>query len=151
MIPASPRDATHTRWGARAFGVVAIWGLGALPVLSGRCAIAAVLHAPCPGCGMTRALQALLGGDARESLQWHPLAVPVLGVQIALAAVSVALTYRDGSPFEWLYSARSANGAPSTRLVRTVLAANVIVFALTLALWGVRALGYAGGLPSIAD
>jgi hypothetical protein len=46
------------------------------------CLIYATTGFPCPACGSTRAVFALLRGDVLESLRWHPLVaiLPVLGV-----------------------------------------------------------------------
>lgn len=37
------------------------------------CPFAVVTGVACPGCGMTRALVALLGGDAELAFSYHPL------------------------------------------------------------------------------
>ncbi len=61
--------------------------LAGMPV----CPMAAVLHVPCPGCGMTRATLAALHGDFTESFRMHPLAMfftPMLGLYFAAHAVS---------------------------------------------------------------
>lgn len=45
-----------------------------------KCPVNALLHIPCPGCGMTRACWLLLSGDILGSLQMHPMlfSMPVL-------------------------------------------------------------------------
>ena len=89
---------------------------------------------------MTRALVALCHGDLRLSLSIHPLALPALFAQIALALVSVYLTLRDGHPFDmWKGTIRGI------RLGRAIILANVLVFALVFALWGLREAGLFGG------
>jgi hypothetical protein len=58
--------------------VYAIWN--ALWWMEGRFApslFEALTGLPCPTTGMTRGLLALLGGDWRTSLDYHPLAVPL--------------------------------------------------------------------------
>ena len=51
------------------------------------CPVYAVAGLPCPACGSTRAVLALLRGDLMESLRWHPLIflLPLLAV-LALRA-----------------------------------------------------------------
>ena len=70
-----------------AFGVAAVWGLSAMPFFLGisSCPTARLLHTPCPGCGMSRALSMVAHGDVGASLVMHPLAVPTLLVQGAFA------------------------------------------------------------------
>lgn len=43
-----------------------------------RCPFKAMFSIPCPGCGMTRALFALLQGNLTLSLHWHALLIPSL-------------------------------------------------------------------------
>jgi uncharacterized protein YqgC (DUF456 family) len=46
------------------------------------CPFALIFHAPCPGCGLTRAAVHLLSGDLRGAFALHPLSillVPLLG------------------------------------------------------------------------
>jgi len=40
------------------------------------CLLASTTGIPCPGCGMTRAVFALLHGDIHASLHYHPLLIP---------------------------------------------------------------------------
>ncbi len=117
--------------------VAGVWGFAALPFLSGaaRCPTAQLLHRPCPGCGMTRALDLVLHGDVAASLAMHPLAVPSALVQIALAAASIAVTLQKGSPFALL----------QVRYGRASLVAIVVVGVLVVGLWIARALGAFGG------
>ena len=39
------------------------------------CPVYAFFHILCPGCGITRALAALLGGRIHEAFHWNPLAI----------------------------------------------------------------------------
>src|SRR5262245_58716173 len=48
------------------------------------CPIARVMRRPCPGCGMTRALVALVSGDFQQALALNPLAPIVWPPAIAL-------------------------------------------------------------------
>jgi hypothetical protein len=40
-----------------------------------QCPVYLCLHILCPGCGLTRALAALLGGRIREAFEFNPLAI----------------------------------------------------------------------------
>jgi len=114
--------------------VAGIWFFSAVPVVLGisSCPVAQFLHAPCPGCGMTRALALLFHGDVGASLAMHPLALPTLLVQMAFAAVTIFVSLRHGTPFMlW-----------KTRIGRLSVYAGAAVLALDLILW----IGRAGGL-----
>ena len=64
-------------------GVIALCALFAAGPIHGECGFRFILGAPCPGCGMTRACAALLGGDLAAAWHWHPMAIPT-----ALAAAA---------------------------------------------------------------
>ena len=121
----------------RASGVAAVWATAILPVATGwqRCAIATLLHRPCPGCGMTRAILLLADGRVEESLRMHALAVPVLlmGVLFMLSTVWTTITF--GTPI-MLYKGR---------LGRVTLAVMAIVYGAAFALWVARSFGLFGG------
>lgn len=58
-----------------------------------RCPFLLLTGLPCPTCGVTRALDALLHGDLAGYWQCHPLALP-------LAAVVLLFPFRSaGGPF----------------------------------------------------
>ena len=61
------------------------------------CAFAAITGLPCPGCGMTRAVTALLRGEWERSWALHPFAggFLVLGVLLGFASV-VPAKWREG-------------------------------------------------------
>jgi hypothetical protein len=84
----------------RAFGVATAWTLGALPILLGvaRCPVARLLHASCPGCGMTRAIYLLLDAQWARSFHMHPLALPSLLASLAIMAATTWVTFRRGTP-----------------------------------------------------
>jgi hypothetical protein len=121
----------------RAAGVAAVWGLSALPVLTGlqRCAVAATFHRPCPGCGMTRALKLLAHGDVQGSLRMHAFAVPILVVGLLLVGSTVWATLATGSPLG-LYRERSA---------RVLLGLTVAAYGGAFVLWILRWFGLFGG------
>lgn len=41
-----------------------------------KCPFRLIFGIPCPGCGMSRALLALVHGDLKASLSFHPLLIP---------------------------------------------------------------------------
>ena len=84
---------------------------------------------------MSRALGLLWHGDLWASLLMHPLALPSLLVQAALAASTVIVTLERGTPFDLL----------KTRYGRASVYAVVAVFSLVLLLWIARWFGFAGG------
>lgn len=117
--------------------VAGIWLVTALPVALGlaSCPVALFVRAPCPGCGMTRAVHLLLDGDVAASLAMHPLAVPTALVQLAFAMVTVLVALRHGTPFVlW-----------STRIGRATVYAAALVLALDVVLWVLRFAGLAHG------
>jgi hypothetical protein len=128
----------RTRARSRAAALVAaIWFVTALPVILGitQCPVARFLHEPCPGCGMTRAIELLVHGDVSASLAMHPLAVPTLLVQLVFAALTIIVTWQRGTPFV-LWQVRAA---------RITVYAAAIVLGLDLVLWIVRFCGVGHG------
>ena len=100
----------------RAAGVAAISGISAIAtLLQPRCPVAALLHRPCPGCGMTRALRLLGAGHVGESLRMHPLAVPVLASAALLALASVWATVALGTPVQMHRTALGDSRSASRR------------------------------------
>lgn len=132
--PPAPLDA-RTR-AVRALSAVGVWALAAAPSALGapQCTFARAFHAPCPGCGMTRAVRLLLAGDVRASLDMHPLAVPVLIAWATFALSTVWATYVFGAPI-----------VHRSRLGRAAIALLVTTYVATIALWLLRWRGYLGG------
>ena len=132
--PTAPLD-TRRRT-VRALLAVLVWALAVSPALLGwqQCGFAKMLHRPCPGCGMTRAVQLLLLGDWRASLHMHPLAVPMLLAGATFALSTVWTTYARGAPL-----------IHESRFGRVAIAALGIAYVAGLALWVLRWAGYFGG------
>jgi hypothetical protein len=136
----TPSPSARNAHGARprvALLVAGIWLVAAIPVVLGvsSCPVARLLHEPCPGCGMTRAIDYLVHGDIGASLAMHPLAVPTLLVQVTFALVTIAVSLRHGTPLVlW-----------RTRMGRISVYAAALVFALDLILWLARFAGFAHG------
>ena len=131
-----PLPALHVR-ALRATAVGALWAAGALPSALGwqRCTVATLLHRPCPGCGMTRALRLLCAGDFSASLRMHALAAPVLVIGVPFAGATVWTTFRRGTPMR----------VHRDTLGRATIAAGVVVYAAALVLWALRWFGLFGG------
>ena len=73
-----------TNWLLARWGVLVSAGiLGLTFVLSHThthgppCMIRSIFHIPCPGCGMTRSIEALWTGDLLTSVRYHPLGLPI--------------------------------------------------------------------------
>lgn len=61
-----------------------------------RCPVYTLFHVRCPGCGITRALAALLRGDVVSAWHWNALAVTALPVGLAYVALTYASRSRSG-------------------------------------------------------
>jgi hypothetical protein len=120
----------------RALLGIALWGLAVLPTLVGaqHCTFARAFHRPCPGCGMTRAIDLLLIGHWRASLQMHPLAVPMVLAGGAFALSTIWTTWLFGLPL-----------VHKSLLGRLALGALALVYVASFVLWGLRWAGYFGG------
>src|SRR5947209_2461710 len=73
-----------TDWFAARWAVVVSAGiLGLTGVLSHThgngppCLLRTIFHIPCPGCGMTRSMEAVWRGDMLSSVRYHPLGLPL--------------------------------------------------------------------------
>jgi hypothetical protein len=125
----------------RTLGVAGAWLFSALPLVVGvRCNVARFLHAPCPGCGMTRAVHLLEAGDVVGSLRMHALTVPIALTSAFFAAVTLWLTFTIGTPLRIL---ESRVGRASIILLLSVHVASVL-------LWVLRMFGLFGGPVSVA-
>ena len=120
----------------RAMLALVLWGFAALPAALRvqRCSFAKMFHRPCPGCGMTRAVELLLLGDWRASLHMHPLAVPMVVAGGTFALSTVWATFLFGTPL-----------VHRSRFGRAALALLASTYLATLALWVLRWFGYFGG------
>lgn len=112
--------------------VLAFFVLAALPFPV--CQSRVLFGLPCPGCGLTRATDALVHLDLLGSLRLHPLAIPVLLV-IAV---------------ELVRSARRELGLPAAPMLERIAAPDVRI-GLAAGLIGVFVLRFAGGLGGLPD
>ena len=100
------------------------------------CPTAFFFGVPCPGCGLTRATLALLHGDWRAALHFHPLA-PLLAPLFIGAMGNVLVDYVRGPGREL--------GVPAWWAGRTATWLAGALFALVLGVWLARFAGYLGG------
>jgi hypothetical protein len=99
------------------------------------CAFARATHHPCPGCGSTRSVVALLHGDLAGVLRFNPFG-PVMALVLGLLGVETVVTVlRRGD----------TRAIGSTRAGRFLTRALVAVAALEIALWVARFFGVFGG------
>ncbi len=66
--------------------ILSLLGLAlSLILFDGLCPIRRAFGIPCPGCGMTRAVLALLQGDPMQATRFHPMvwALPLIGFMAA--------------------------------------------------------------------
>jgi hypothetical protein len=101
------------------------------------CPVAGMLGVPCPGCGLTRATLALLRGDMRAALRFHPL-VWLLG-PLFVGFVGVAVLELVRGP---LRTRRPPRISWSSRGVSVVA---IFVLVVSLGVWLARFAGYFGG------
>jgi hypothetical protein len=120
----------------------ALWVAGiavaavAIALLPARlCLSAALLHIPCPGCGMTRATLALLHGDLSSALAFHPLS-------IVIAPLGAAFAVEHATRYVWSGHAAAAR----SRWREALLLAGV---ALLITVWIMRFFGSFGGPVAI--
>ena len=65
--------------------VLAVYFLAGRYVLHSLCPVAALTGFPCPGCGMTRAVSAILRGDFSAAWKLHPFSYPIVILSAAFA------------------------------------------------------------------
>jgi hypothetical protein len=71
--------------------------LVAVPGIPSVCPMRALLHMPCPSCGLTRAARLVLGGDIAAATAMHPLWFLVLPFVGIVAGLESATYVRDGA------------------------------------------------------
>jgi hypothetical protein len=124
---------------------VLLWGLGfgALASLlyakAIPCAFARIFHLPCPGCGSTRAVVALLSGDLDGVVRNNPLG-PVAALLLGALAAQALLSMLTHGDF------RDAGSGVTGQVVKRAV---VVIVALEVALWIARFFGALGGPVSV--
>jgi hypothetical protein len=101
------------------------------------CPMAGSLGVPCPGCGLTRATLALLHGDWRGALGFHPLVWLLLPIFVGFVAVASWEMLRD--------SERRRAPARVNWTGRGTTTVALAVLVLTFGVWLARFAGYFGG------
>jgi Protein of unknown function (DUF2752) len=113
----------------------ALAAAGSLVVLGVlRCPLALLFHVPCPMCGATRAVLALLALDPAAAMRLNPVAPFVVVFALGLAARGAYLHAAEG------HTGRLLDG-PGKLLARALGAA----FAAAIVVWALRFLGLFGG------
>jgi hypothetical protein len=119
---------------------VAILGFGAVGALLSfgdviDCPIALVTGVPCPACGSTRAMRALVHLDFARVVRLNPIA-PIAAVLLALVAVRVVvLLARTGD----------ARDVGEGRLGRALVRGLTIAVVVEIVVWVLRFAGLFGG------
>lgn len=90
-----PAPGASTRAGLVGLGAIAGFALLAAPIK--LCLVAALLHVPCPGCGLTRAAFAMARGDVSRAVAFHPLSIVVIPIVASILAVQAFSYVRTGS------------------------------------------------------
>jgi hypothetical protein len=104
------------------------------------CPSATLLHVPCPGCGMTRAMFAAFRGHFAESWHYHPLALVAVPLLLAYAAAHGAAYVRAGD----MRNVRWWPGRWADRVLMGLMVAMI-------GLWAARFLGALGGPAPVSD
>jgi hypothetical protein len=124
--PLAPGEIDHERlWllvglGAVAVAALVLHGIGLPPVV---CPFRAATGVPCPTCGGTRAVAALLAGRPGAALAWNPLLTAAAGAWVVFAVYAV-----------WAI----LTGRPRLRVrlsARDLVAMRIAAAGLTLAQW----------------
>lgn len=99
------------------------------------CPVARLTHHPCPGCGSTRAVLALLHLHFGEAFELNPIA-PIIVASIAvIAGEGLYLVVRDGHAKNLAVSGAS----------RWALRVLVVATVLEVPIWALRFFGLFGG------
>ena len=101
------------------------------------CPMASSFGVPCPGCGLTRASLALLHGDVREALHFHPLVWLLAPLFVGFMSSAAFDLVRDTS------KPRSRSIVHWNNRLLTLVATGTLL--LTLGVWLARFAGYLGG------
>jgi hypothetical protein len=116
-----------------AAGVAALAGVLGTGLI--RCPFAMMTHMPCPGCGSTRAVVALMHFHFGDALRFNPSA-PIVAICVGVLVVEgLWMVVRDGHAHEL------ALRGPG----RGALTGLVVAVALQFPIWALRFFGLFGG------
>lgn len=118
--------------------------LGLLVLLLGAkavpCAFARLVHVPCPGCGSTRAVLALVRGDWHDVFRYNPLG-PFAALLIGLLSIQALVSVLVHGDFR-----AAGEGRLGLGLKRGIF----VVAGLEVVLWIARFFGVLGGPVPVA-
>jgi hypothetical protein len=114
-------------------------GIAALGAFIGsgffRCPFATMTHMPCPGCGSTRAVLALMHFHFGEAMRFNPSA-PIIAICVGVLVVEgLWMVVRDG------HARDLAITGPGRWAIRGI----VLAVALQVPIWALRFFGLFGG------
>jgi hypothetical protein len=134
--PFARRAQQRTHAGRAALYALGIAAVGvALSTGLIRCPVATMFHAPCPGCGTTRAALALLALDPMTALRFNPVAPLVLAALAGLAWRAIALAYTEGD----------ARRLDQEKLGRFFIRVFLVATVVEIVVWVLRFFGLFGG------
>jgi hypothetical protein len=125
----------------RFFGRTIAWGAGIAVFLAlawrgaWKCPTAALFHVPCPTCGATRSVRALMHLDFAGVLRFNPFAIILVPILAGIFWRILALVLRDGS----------MSRLDEEKLGRFFLLALFWSVIASFVFWGLRFFGWFGG------
>jgi hypothetical protein len=137
-LPASAGHESVWRGRLKRAGIVALATSPLVAALALRlpvCPTATFLNVPCPGCGLTRATVAALGGQLGEALALHPLVFLLTPLYLGFVLTAVYTYVRGPEPGRRLHPALG-------KLVGVVMG---IALVLMIGVWAARFFGWFGG------
>jgi Protein of unknown function (DUF2752) len=125
-----PRSAVAAMYVVGVFAFAILVGSGVM-----RCPFAVLTHHPCPGCGSTRAVRALLSFDFAGAMRLNPIA-PLVALFTGIIAVDAFfLILREGHVRDL------AVRGPGAWALRALL----VCLVLEIPVWALRFFGLFGG------
>jgi hypothetical protein len=100
---------------------VLLVGAQVLHISLWKCPCWVVFHIPCPGCGLTRAMQALVCGNPGLAWQFHPLAPVFLLTGVLLLARLAMPAAPAAMMIRWMTMIEERTGAAWLVLIAMVL------------------------------
>ena len=141
MVPASKMLGVRRdpRWRGLAAGLGLALAVAFLASGVWHCPFAASFGIPCPACGSTRAIWALVHGDGAAVLRGNPVAPLVV---VLLGIIAARIVWLEGTRGH----SRDLVAAPYAWLVVRALP---VVLTIELVVWALRLAGFLGGPVSL--